>query len=61
MLMEYFKSAKHKSKLVVSVGEETWLETVQSLGEWRVAIRPKVDPVSLQKFKSSRCIVHLLS
>lgn len=61
MLMEYFKTVMHKSKSVVSVGVETWLEAVQSLGEWWVAMRPKVDLVSLEKFKSSRCIVHLLS
>lgn len=59
--MEYFKTVMHKSKSVFSVGVETWLKAVQSLGEWRVAMRPKVDPVSLEKFKSSRCIVHLLS
>lgn len=49
--MEYFKTVMHKSKSVVSVGVETWLKAVQSLGEWRVAMRPKVDPVSLKNLK----------
>lgn len=47
---------KPKSKSV-----QTGSEVVQSLGGWRVAMRPREDPVSLEKFKSSRCIVHLLS
>lgn len=37
------------------------LESLQSPGGWRVAVRPREGPVSLEKFKSSRCIVHLLS